>query len=372
MSYGLYDGDLKLYPRVPFFNLELMKLSTYYKSKRELVSLSPEFKPQMYSHFIVRQDYPSRSPYSTIYKNIEYGGRAFDGETYQSLPEPIEFSRPNIDLYNRIESQLPPSQQVKRQFSVMRRAEHIRLSLDGKNISPQWEKQIRGNSNVHGLIFHDYDLGAVDGSLTFIQDNLNDIIRNMPGRRIGMKFPAQVFTEEKLLQWLTLPNLGNFFFLQYNGILTTNNFYELKQLRRNSTAIPQTTINITGNQEYNAFITTGIIDVFKTMLDLRSEQLYFPLIYDKDFFIDKRWEDITDLICAFNHHIGHWIDSRDYYERVAPYETFFDYIKRLTKEKVLYGSIYPKQKARELFQFVREQNYELFYLFYEYTGEKRL
>ena len=65
MSYGLYDGDLQFYPQVPFFNLELMKLSTYYKRKRELVTLSTNFKPQMYSHFIVRQDYPSYSPYST-------------------------------------------------------------------------------------------------------------------------------------------------------------------------------------------------------------------------------------------------------------------------------------------------------------------
>ena len=372
MSYGLYDGDLKLYPRVPFFNLELMKLSTYYRNRRELVTLSTEFKPQMYSNFIVRQDYPSRSPYSTVYTNIEYGGRAFDGGIYQPLPDEIEFIRPNIDLYNKIESQIPMTTKTKSQFSVMRRAEHLRLSTDGKNISPQWKKQIRKSPNTYGLIFHDYDLGAVNGSLEFIQDNLQDLIQDSRGRRVGMKFPAQLNTEEQLLQWLALPNLGEYFFLQYNNILTLKHVAELKELNHGSSALQQTTINVTKGQDYEQFKTNGIIQVFKTMLDLRSEQLYFPLIYDKDFFIDKRWEDIMELICAFNNHIGTKINKKDYYKRIAPYETFYDYIRRITKEQILYGSIYPKQKARELFQFVREQNYELFYLFYEYTGEKQL
>ena len=372
MSYGLYDGDLKLYPQVPFFNLELMKLSTYYKRKRELVTLSTNFKPQMYSHFIVRQDYPSYSPYSTTYKNIVYGGRAFDGEVYQPLPDEIEFIRPNIDLYNKIEPKLSNLKTVKQQFSVMRRAEDIRLSLDGKNISSQWEKQIRGNTNTYGLIFHDYDLGMIDGSFDFIKANLNYLVKNQMGKRVGMKFPTQLYTEEDLLKWLALPNLGSYFFLQYNNILTTNYIRELKDIRHNSSAILQTTINITKGQTYDQFITTGIIQVFKTMLDLRSEQLFFPLTYDKDFFIDKRWEEVVELICAFNKHIGSRINTIDYCKRIAPYETFFDYIKRITKEQILYGSIYPKQKAQELFQFVREQNYELFYLFYEYTGEKQL
>ena len=44
MSYGLYDADLPYYP-IPFYNLELMKLSSYYKRKREIVGLSPNFSP---------------------------------------------------------------------------------------------------------------------------------------------------------------------------------------------------------------------------------------------------------------------------------------------------------------------------------------
>ena len=56
MSIGLFDLDMEKYCPVPF-NLELMKLSSYYKKKREIVSLSPAFCPAMYTQFIVRKDY---------------------------------------------------------------------------------------------------------------------------------------------------------------------------------------------------------------------------------------------------------------------------------------------------------------------------
>lgn len=372
MSYGLYDGDLKLYPRVPFFNLELMKLSTYYKRKREIVNFSPKFAPHMYTNFIVRQDYPSRTPYSTTYTNIVYGGRAFDGGEYKPLPNDIDFLRPNTDLYSKIESQIPKNITTKNQIGVMRRAEHIRLSLDGKTIHPDWQKQLRQNGNHYGLIFHDYNLGAVDGAYDFIKNNLENIIPNVGGRRIGMKFPAQLNTEEDLCKWLALSPLGSYFFLQYNGILTTNHIADFKELRPRSSSQIQTSVNITRNIDYETFITTGIVQVLKTLLDLRRELIIFPLIYDTDFFMDKRWEEITKLICSFNHWNQIRIDDKDFVKRIMPFNTFYDYMKNMTYEDWFYGSNYPKEKAQELFQFVREQNYELFVLFYEYTGEKLL
>ena len=85
MSYGLYDGDLPLYDRFPFLNLELMKLATYYKNKREIVSLTQDFMPQKYSHFIVRQDYFNPNVNYPYYKHVEFGGKAFNGPIYKPM-----------------------------------------------------------------------------------------------------------------------------------------------------------------------------------------------------------------------------------------------------------------------------------------------
>ena len=56
MSIGLYDDDFMRYAPV-CFNLDLMKLSTYYKRKKEVVVLSPTLEPERYTHFIFRKDY---------------------------------------------------------------------------------------------------------------------------------------------------------------------------------------------------------------------------------------------------------------------------------------------------------------------------
>ena len=79
MIIGLYDADIIKYAHVPF-NLELMKLSSYYKGKMEIVSLSPFFSPDMYNKFIYRKDYYDGYFPSELLKSekIIYGGRAFN------------------------------------------------------------------------------------------------------------------------------------------------------------------------------------------------------------------------------------------------------------------------------------------------------
>ena len=370
MSYGLYDGDLHLYPQVPFFNLELMKYATYYKRKREIVVFTPKFNPSMYSNYLVRQDYPSRRPYSTQYKNIVYGGRAFDGESYKPLPLDIELCKPDITIYNKLENKVITNNTTKNSFNTMRRAEHLRLSLDGKTINPQWEKQLRKDPERFGVIFHDYDLGAVDGAYELIEHNLPNLIAHKSGARIGMKFPVQTNTEEELLMWLQLLPLNQYYSLQYNGILTTTYATELKENRTYSGAQRQIVINVTGNTTSDEFITTGIVELLKSTLDLRRYRLVFPLKYDKAFFADYRWIEVLELFDFFISHINKNLHKDFYFNNVVPYETFYSSIKKETKkDKFNYMPLITKQQAQRVFQFVREHNYELFQMFYEYTGE---
>lgn len=83
MSVGIMDADLAKYTLVPF-NLEAMKISTYYKKKGEIVVLSPSFTPERHQKFFYRKDYNdgefpiglTRSP------NVEYGGLAFSNNIY--------------------------------------------------------------------------------------------------------------------------------------------------------------------------------------------------------------------------------------------------------------------------------------------------
>lgn len=363
MTYGLYDGDLHLFKKIPIFNLELMKISSYYKNKREIVSLSPKFSPNLYTHFIVRQDFPSVLPYNNA-NNISYGGRAFDGGNYVPMELEIEERPPDITIYDRIKAN-----KAYNGLNIMRRAEHVRLSLDGKTIWKDWEKQLRHNNNRFGIFFHDYDLGAIDGAYELIRDNLDEIIPHMIGRRIGMKFPVQVSSPNRLLDWYLIPSLNDYYYIQYNGLIPSNYYEQLSFSTK--TLINSTQVNITSNVSYEEFISTYIIEVFKSIFNLRSHLLNFPLVYDSSFFADIRWKEVVDLINIFNTHIGDVVrkNKKYYFEHTAPYETFFTYMRYSTKHYMPLLKNYPKQKIQEIFQFVRENNYELFDLFYTYKGE---
>ena len=52
-------------------------------------------------------------------------------------------------------------------------------------------------------------------------------------------------------------------------------------------------------------------------------------------------------------------------KRVLPHETLFNYYRFLTKSKFHTGLKVEKRFVQETFQFVRENNYELFTLFYK-------
>ena len=56
MIIGCYDADMSKYIHTPF-NLELMKIASYYKRKREIVLLSPSIELEKASKVFYRKDY---------------------------------------------------------------------------------------------------------------------------------------------------------------------------------------------------------------------------------------------------------------------------------------------------------------------------
>ena len=360
MTYGLYDADLPYYP-IPFYNLELMKMSSYYKHKREIVGLSLDFSPNKYGHFIVRQDF--YNPYSQHYKatNIEYGGRAFDGEKYKPLPLEIEKMKPDISLYGRLKPHKVKGYTVN-VLNTMRRAEHVRLSLDSKTIWKDFEKQFRHDNDCYGVIFHDYDLNQIEGAYELIKNELPSWIKLSLGRRVGMKFPVQVDNKEDMCKWLSLQPMGTYFSLCHNGLINESYIPELAEIHQHSTAVRQSSMNIT-----NEVSIDNIQHIFRTIINLRSYRLIFPLIYNEDCLIDSNWKMVMRLINRYNEHLVIGNDS-EYFRRVEPFETLYSYCSAAIKQYHIKEPLLSKESIQSIFQFVRENNYDLFKDFYEYRG----
>lgn len=365
MSYGLYDADLPYYP-IPFYNLELMKLSSYYKHKREIVGLSPDFSPHRYNNFIVRQDF--YNPYTPSYKgnNITYSGRAFDGEKYKPLPLEIETVKPDISLYEKIRPH-NIKWNNKSAMSTMRRAEHIRLSLDERTIWKDFEKQFRYNSDRFGVIFHDYNLNQIEGAYELIKKELPNWIPNLRGRKIGMKFPIQVDNKIDLCKWLSFKSLNTYFSLCHNGLITNDFIGELNEIRKENYSFKQTTMNISKVYTFEELINGGLQRIFRMIINLRSYQLVFPLIYDENLFVNEDWKKVMKLINRYNIHLVNGYDV-DYFKRVEPFETLYSYCRAAIRQPKVKEPLLSKESVESIFQFVRENDYELFKDFYEYRG----
>ena len=364
MSYGLYDADLQFYPN-PFYNLELMKISSYYKHKKEIVGLSPDFSPQRYSNFIVRQDF--YNPHTEIYKgnNIVYGGRAFDGEKYKPLPLEIEVMKPDISLYYKIKQRDTKWNNVSA-LSTMRRAEHIRLSLDGETIWQDFEKQLRHEKNCFGVIFHDYNLNQIDGAYDLIKEELPNWISHRGGRKIGMKFPIQVDNKIDLCKWLSFKPINIYFSLHHNGLITNSYIPELMEVKELNT-FKQASMNISNSYTSEELINGGIQRIFRTIINLRSHGLVFPLIYNENILVDNNWKMVMKLIARYNKHLVIGYDQ-EYFRRVEPFETLFSYCRAAMRQPRIKDSLLSKESVQSIFQFVREENYDLFKDFYEYRG----
>ena len=364
MSYGLYDADLPYYP-IPFYNLELMKLSSYYKRKREIVGLSPDFSPQRYNHFIVRQDF--YNPYSYFKgQNVELGGRAIDGQKYKPLPLEIECMKPDISLYSRVKPEHVKGHNVNA-LSTMRRAEHIRLSLDGKTIWKDFEQQLRHDSDPWGIIFHDYDLNSIENAQEIITDLLPRSIPRVAGRRIGMKFPIQVNNKEDMVSWLSFQPMGTYFSLYNNGLVDESYIPELVDVAARSGAIKQSSVDISHSFTDEQLLNGGLQRILHNIINLRSYRLVFPLKYDKNWLIDNDWKLVMDLIARYNEHLI-MNYSTFFFDVVEPYETMYSYCKAAIKQPRIKDEILTKESLQHIFQFVRENNYNLFKDFYEYRG----
>lgn len=252
MSIGIHDADLSTFALVPF-NLEVMKLSAYYKKKGEIVVLSPYFTPEKNTKFIFRKDYDDgRYPNRLTAPNVEYGGLAFSNNIYQPLPLEIERMRPDTSIYAKAESiilEAPGREREKKKiFQNMMEAEHCRLSLDGETIWPEYAKQFHFLATARNLMIHDYNLGAIKDSFEVVKNILSQARTDGWATRVGMKFPVQVSDGQSLLNWSSLKSNSTFYSLRYDGVIEPEYFSKWVGGQRDKAIFKQIEYHVTASR----------------------------------------------------------------------------------------------------------------------------
>ena len=370
MSIGMMDADMSTYTLVPF-NLELMKLSAYYKKKREIVILSPSFTPDRHQKFIYRKDYDDGiyPPNLLRTPNLEYGGYAFTNNLYVPLPPEVEIMKPDTELYERMEQPIlmaPGREREKKKiFQNMMTSEHARLSLDGKTIWSEYPRQFKFLRSARNLMLHDYDLGQVEGSFEEVKKILTLARTDGWATRVGMKFPVVVNDGQSLLNWSSIKTNSTFYSLKYDGVIEPEPFVEWVRMCHEKAVYSQMEYHVTASRyTENHFLNVLLPQILRQVIFSRSYRVFFSLKYDKGYFFDPMWEKVLDLF-NFYHNSYANVPIASYYKMITD-DTLYDFAEASQKTpKRYYGDVFNRQDIRDIFAFVREYNYPLFKDFYE-------
>lgn len=367
MSIGLFDYDMIKYKQVPL-NLELAKIAAYYKKKREIVVLSPEFNPDMYNRFIIRKDYDDRDySYFTNLSAIEYGGLAFSNNVYIPMDLNIEKSPPDVSIYERYRNIFCKNKNYEERFNVMLNAIHFRLSLDGKTIWKDFRKQIPDITKRGVLFLHDYNLNNIQNSDLMIKELINERDNRIEMNRVASKFPIIVSNGKDLLRWGAIKPSFNFFNIQYNGIMENDALFNFFEISKGTSIFSQFEYNISAVNEEE--VIKEITKIYAQVLFCRTVRQKIHLYYMPNFFSDKRWEKVLDLI---NHYaVSLFSLDKSSYNRKLRDDTMYKYAKA-SEYKLDYDWEHPytTEELREIFYFVKDKNPELFEMFYKWRMTK--
>lgn len=364
MSIGLWDADKVRYETAPL-NLELMKISSYYKRKREIVSLSPRLNPDLYQKFFIRKDYnDGKFPSNlTDYDNIIYGGLAFSNGIYIPLDEAIEEQKPDKYIYEKMRHNMSQKKTKYAAFETMMRAQHLRLSLDEKTIWNKFEKQISWEDQTRTIFLHDNNLQKIDGIHEVIHYLLNDAFQSKLQIYLAMKFPVITRNYSDLEKWLLYPSSFSYYSVQHFGVLEDEQLIQLFINNIYLTNPKKVEYYITGaaNDEQD-FLDNYIMKIFFQALFFRMTRTKISLKYEQDFFVDKRWEGVISLLnCYISSIFSIPISRRD---EVIQKDSLYTFATSMLEKPPAFFP-FSKQKVRDLFLFVREKKYELFKLFYD-------
>lgn len=139
MYIGLYDADLISFQNKIKFNLEIMKLASYY-SKGHVVELILDIDDiDKYDKIYIRKDNPKSKLNNSILlkENVYWGGLSFTNNIYLPLnPIEAEYAIPKTSIYSIFLKQQIKAGKIK-EFEVdkLLNANHCRLFINGKVIN---------------------------------------------------------------------------------------------------------------------------------------------------------------------------------------------------------------------------------------------
>ena len=342
---GLLDWDLLKWREPTCFNLELMKLSTYYKNySHDIVIMANDFDLSRYSKIFIQKDYEDLLYPEEIIKDsrVNWGGLAINNDNYISMLSEIEECVPDTDIYIKMQKFYQKDKVNQKLFNIMLKAHHLRLSLDNKNIFNNWKKQIENDNRNKYFIFHDKNIQNIPQYFDVLEEIRNQYCNK--NYSFGFKFPIylkDINLLDKIAKFNKIYNMSNLYISQ----ILPNNKLSL------FSSFPNQKISyFFSEKQYNFLEITELLPtIFLQGIYLASNGITLSINFENTFKIDKNY---STLIKIFN----------SYFSEIEKYRfklmfCFFSYCKYCCFQL-------QKEEKIDLFNFVKQNNLQLFDLFY--------
>ena len=198
MSIALIDQDALLNKKDFYFDLDIMKLASYYKSKREITKLllnATEYTQYSQTYFIKnRFDYKIMS---NIFQDprIIYRGYAFSANEYDPLPDDIERAEPDLSIYDtylKFNDNIAERRRVKFDLPLFENSCHSRLSTLSHTCNLPTSRVLYKESD--GVCLYDYNI--------FGYDNWKDATEDLKNKSLRMRFSPITSNIEDIIYML--------------------------------------------------------------------------------------------------------------------------------------------------------------------------
>ena len=377
-TYGVYDYDFFTYENV-IPNLEAAKLVTYYHQRNQLATLSPTLKPAPYTNFYIRKEYDDGIfPREFFLPSCIYGGRAFTKDKiYVPLKPEIENTVPNMHLYDPFIHHFGTTEPELKQIRRILNCAHIRLSPDSKNLLSFEQLAPNFRDRVTGIFLHDYDLASLKPQELILKLSNQRTYKKNPDvifpYPVGNKYPIEVSSSEELDQWSKIITMPNAFFLQFNGLMDDKVLYNL--CMDNKRMAKQIWYNVTGGcSSENDFLVNRLRKIFIQVLFLRRAHIKILLNYDDQIIVTRELQNLLDLfniLLRFTYQENFAPHSQNLYKFCADISSAKHKIKE--KRELIWALrvvTVSTEEMRDSFQYIREKDYDLFKMFYEWDEVK--
>lgn len=289
MIVGLYDQDLANLGFCPP-NLDLMKISSYYKRQRDIVSLTPSIAPHEFTEYYYVQDYPGQTNYSILGENnVHFGGKQLINDTLW-LPDNIQKMPADPSIYRRFYAKLD-SQYDRDLGERLLDMEHIRLSLDGKVVWKDYKSQFVDPVSFTGVMVHDEDITSVAGALS----ELKSMIERPAGTNnasIATKYPIRIHNRNQLEQWTRLR------YAQHLNVFYVDYLLNGGDISRLNSRIVQ--YNITNSfKTENDFLVMGLAEVIRSVIKFQSLGNSVLLIYEPEKITTPTVQMLIDTLSNY-------------------------------------------------------------------------